>query len=235
MDCETWRERLTEDPAAVQAAFAAHAESCVSCLAYGRRLLKTEALIERALRIDFARLAPPARAQPITAFSRWVNLGAGLAAALVAGLTFWSFAGAGWQRTPEQLAEAVVEHWAHEPDSLLAAAPQVSERELLEVLFGTAAMQASTARRVSYARICRVAGQFMPHLVVQGELDPFMVLLVPGEALDNALPLASSDGALAGRIVPSGRGNIAVLGAESAELDSMTALLASTIDWNDGL
>jgi hypothetical protein len=230
-NCELLRQRVCAEPPAADAAFERHAETCAGCRAFRQRLLRTEALIGRALGFDVTR-ATAARRRPAGVTASWVSLGAGVAAAAIAGLTFWSIAGGSLRVPSTELAAAVVAHWAHEPDSLRRTDASVSFADLAEVMLGTAEMDMSALGAVSYASVCRVGGRIMPHLVVQGEAGPYMVLLLPGEALASPVPLASADGGLAGRIVPRGSGSIAVLGQAGAELDAMESMVADAVDWS---
>jgi len=231
MNCETLRDRLAENPTAGNAAFDEHAERCAPCRAYRRRLLRAEALIAAALQIDIGSSPRVPHAGPAMPLSRWTSVAAGLAAAVIAALTFWSFAGGSLRVAPTELAAAVLAHWEHEPDSLRASAAQVSLDDLADVLMGTAEMDQTALGRVSYARLCRVGGRFLPHLVVQGDTGPYMVLLLPGEAFESAISLSSSDQGLAGTIFPSGNGSIAVLGSDTGNLDDMETLVASAVNW----
>lgn len=230
MNCETLRERLAGDPASVRETFDAHAEDCPPCRAFGDRLLAADTLIIRALRFDVAAAASKAGAGATRAGS-WITAAAGIAAGLIAALTLWALVDGGRPLPAEELAQAVVEHWDHEPESLAVTAAAVTEARLTEVLYGTAELDRLALQTVSFARICRVGGEFVPHLVVQGESGPYMIVLLPGRLLDGAVPLEAPDRGLAGHILPAGRGAIAVLGAPSEELDEMESLVGQAISW----
>lgn len=226
-DCESLRAGFGAEPLADHADFEQHATGCPPCTAYRARLLRTEALIARALAFDPAALA----ARPAHNGPDWVSVAAGLAAAVIAVLTWWSFAGGSLRVPSHELAAAVVAHWEHEPDSLRQTDTRVSLNDLAEVMLGTAEMDLASLRTVSYASVCRVGGRILPHLVVQGETGPYMVLLMPGETLASPVTLASADGGLAGQILPRGNGSIAVLGQAGTEFDEMAARVMSAVDW----
>ena len=234
MNCEALRERLAQDPARADAEFDRHAESCAACQAYRQRLLRAEALIQDALRFDVnsigqADAEPPALAG---ARSRWVTWTSGLAAGLLVGVTFWGFLSGGSNLSPEELAGEVVDHWYHEPDSWVETSSPVSAALLADVLAGEAELSPAALQTVSYAKTCWVAGEWIPHLVVQGEAGPFMVLLMPGRILESPVPLSLPEEGLSGSIVPSAGGSIAILGAgQSGAVDRMESALADAVDW----
>ena len=235
-DCESLQAGFGAEPLADHADFERHAAGCAPCTAYRARLLRAEPLIARALAIEPAALAARGeRDGPVSATGvrqpAWISAAAGLAAAVIAALTFWSFAGGSLRVPSNELAAAVVAHWEHEPDSLRRTDTSVSLNDLAEVMLGTAEMDVASLRAVSYVRVCRVGGRILPHLVVQGETGPYMVLLMPGETLASPVPLASADGGLAGQILPRGSGSIAVLGQSGAEFDEMASRVISAVDW----
>lgn len=232
-DCETLRERLAADPATGDTAFERHAAGCAPCRAFRDRLFKTEELIGRALGIDAGAVTRRSDTTDVAggAGARWVTQTASLAAGILVALILWDFSGIRPEPGPAELAQAIVDHWEHEPESLIRTDAEVSDAILAEVLYGTAELDLARMRTVSYAMICRVGGRFVPHLVVQGETGPYMVLLLPGRTLESAVPLSSAQG-LAGHILPSGNGSIAVLGALAEDLDEMESLVASAVAWS---
>ncbi|MGD8341292.1 MAG: DUF3379 family protein [Gammaproteobacteria bacterium] len=234
MNCETLREQLAQDPARANEEFDRHAQTCPACEAYRKRLLRAEALIQEALRFDVRAIGQAAEDPPLTSSSRsgWVTWASGLAAGLLVAVTFWTFLGSGADLTPEALARKVVDHWYHEPDSWVQTSRPVAATVLAEVLEGEAELNLSALRTVSYARTCWVAGEWIPHLVVQGEAGPYMVLLMPGRLLESPVPLELREEGLSGRIVPAGGGSIAILGGgESPEIERVENSLVSAVDW----
>jgi hypothetical protein len=151
---------------------------------------------------------------------------------LLVGMTFWAFLGDGADLTPEALASEVVNHWYHEPDSWVETSSPVSVALLTDVLDGEVALDLAALQTVSYAETCWVAGEWIPHLVVQGEAGPYMVLLMPGRMLQSPVPLELPAEGLSGTIVPAGQGSIAVLGGGSSfEVESVKDSLVSAVDW----
>lgn len=234
MNCETLRERLAQDPARVDEEFDRHAESCAACQAYRQRLLRAEAVIQEALRFDVNSIGRAEDGPPAVAGARagWVTWTSGLAAGLLVGVTLWGLLSGGANLSPEELASEVVNHWYHEPASWVETSSPVSAALLAEVLEGEAELNLAALRTVSYAETCWVAGEWIPHLVVQGEAGPFMVLLMPGRTLQSPVPLSLPDEGLSGSIVPAGAGSIAILGAgQSSDINRMENTLAAAVDW----
>jgi hypothetical protein len=103
---------------------------------------------------------------------------------------------------------------------------------VLEVALGAdAAIDLARLDVVSYARSCLVNGRWVPHLVVQGETGPVMVLLLAREPLAQPQPLDLPAENLRGAIVPVGGGSIAILGQDGETLEAMQQALAEAVEW----
>jgi hypothetical protein len=195
-------------------------------------LLRAETLIGQALRFDVSAVANRlARSAAQQSEFPWVTPAAGIAAGLLLAFTVWGLGGSGPPLTTEELAGAIVEHWYHEPDAWEQTELSVAAAELAQVLGGAAAIDLASLQTVSFAKACLVGGERIPHLVIQGEQGPYMVLLLPGRPLASAIPLALPSESLVGHILPAGGGSIAVLGIESAELEQVETSVASAINW----
>jgi hypothetical protein len=233
MDCEKLRERLAADPARVDQEFDRHAESCSPCRAFRERLMRAEALIQSAVRFDVAAAAgrvESARVERATR-SNWVTFIAGVAASALVAVTLWAFFADGRFYSNEALAVEVAEHWYHEPDAWVTSNVDVGRADLIDVLAGKAEIDLGLLSTVSYAESCRVAGEWVPHLIVQGSQGPYMVLLMPGRRLESPIPLELPAEGLSGQIFPVGDGSIAVLGGDSAETDEIQRAVRSAVEW----
>ena len=177
MNCETFRERLGADPAIADADCERHAESCAACAAYRDRLLAGEALIQQALRFDpgAVRRTSPAYGRGQTS---WVTFVSGLAAGVVVALSAWALLAGRVGFTPEALAVEVANHWYHEPEVWVTTDARVADAVLTEVLNGEVVLDAATRSAISHAESCWVGGEWIPHLVIQSEQGPVMVLLI---------------------------------------------------------
>jgi hypothetical protein len=234
MSCELLRERFSQDPTRAAEEFDRHAEGCSACQAYRSRLLRAESLIQKALRFDVTATANRSADDVQTGADRssWIMLATGIAAGVLIAVMFWSTQGTDLELNAEQLAAAVADHWYNEPESWNRSDSQVAGTLLETVLDGAAEINLAQLRTVSYAESCLVAGEWIPHLVVQGEQGPYMVLLMPGRVLESAIPLQLPSEGLSGHIVPAGAGSIAVLGGGlPAELEQVEATLVSAVDW----
>lgn len=156
---------------------------------------------------------------------------AGLAAGIVAAVTVWAAFRQDVAVTPDALALAVVTHVDHEPESLARTDVAVTAERLAAVLAGRAVLDLMATETVTYARICNIGGKRVPHLVIQGQDGPYMVVLLPDRMLERAVPLELPAQALAGHLMPAGGGSIAVLGAATTALDEMEARIRSAVSW----
>ena len=234
MNCETLRERLNEDPVRDDEEFDRHAENCAGCQAYRSRLLRAEALIQKALRFDVKSIgAASAGARPLRAArSSWIMVTSSVAAGFLIALIFWALPNTDADLTPEALAAEVASHWFNEPESWVESSNEVAGTLLATVLNGAAEIDLAQLQTVSYAETCLVAGEWIPHLVIQGEQGPYMVLLMPGRMLESTVPLRLPSEGLSGHIVPAGTGSIAILGGGLAsELGQMEETVVSAVDW----
>ena len=83
---------------------------------------------------------------------------------------------------------------------------------------------------ISYARTCNIRGHDVPHLMIQGERGPVMLLIMREEKIDHAIPLRA-DG-YEGLILPVGDGSIAVVGREGEALEPLTEQITRSVDWS---
>lgn len=231
MDCETFRERVAADPAELDADCADHAESCVACAAFGERVRNAEWLIQEALRFDVAAMkAGTERKAPLYRMPTAWRFGA--AAALVAVFAVWLGVASGPDPDAQLLVAEVIEHWHEEPGSWVTTDVRISPASLEEVTAGNAAVDAAGLGLVSYARSCFVRDRWVPHLVVQGEEGPVMLLLLPHESVAEPLPLDLPEEGLQGVILPVGAGSIAVLGTDGEPLEPIRQRISDSVEWS---
>jgi len=188
-------------------------------------------LIQEALRFDVAALKARNEQKPEgfrLAGSRW----AGLAAVVVAGLALWFGLDRGPGADSELLVAEILEHWHEEPGSWVTTDERVSLASLQEVTSGNAAVDAGRLGLVSYARSCYVRERWVPHLVVQGEEGPVMLLLLPHERVSEPLPMALPEEGLRGVILPVGGGSVAVLGTDGESLAPINQRVTDAVEWS---
>ncbi len=232
MDCQEYRQRIEADPAWTDEAGAAHERECGACAAYARRLRESERLISQALRFDVASVRGHDRASNSPAARSSVRTTWAMAAsAAVAAVGVWlvlTFVPSG---DPQRLVAAVQDHWYHEPASWVQTSAPVNAAALETALSGTASVDLDSLNVVSYARSCLVNGRWVPHLVVQGEAGPVMLLLMSGENVTEQLPLDLPDEGLRGVIMPLEEGSIAILGDDEESLESLQEDVAAAVEW----
>jgi hypothetical protein len=229
MDCETFRRRIGEDPARLTEECARHAEQCPACSAYAARARHAEALVHRALRFD----VKTARARGGKSRGRAPLRTAGIAAAaaIVGALAMWVGMSRGPSYEDAALVTEVLDHWHLEPDSWVKTSTPVPSSLVEEVTSGRAQVRVSRLGLVSYANLCYVHGQWVPHLVVQGTEGPIMVLLLPRQHLDRDLPLALPAEGLKGVLVPFGKGSIALLGEDGEPIEALRERMPGAVRW----
>lgn len=229
MDCLEFREQLGADPARLDAAVTAHEQACPACAAYARRLRKSEAVIAEALRFDVAgiRAGRPRPAAHRPAARRWAAAAsvAAAAAAIWFGLQFLP------SDNPARLAAAVQNHWQHEPESWVRTDLPVAASVLEAALGGDARVALEQLSIVSYARSCLINGRWVPHLVVQGDAGPVMLLLMSREALAGQMPLDLPEEGLRGMIVPLDEGSVAIIGNDAESFETLQRDVAAAVEW----
>jgi len=208
VNCEAVRRQIGAEPGITSAELAEHLKDCPACAEFQLEMIVLDAHIRRALE------EPPSIARPrgrLAAQRRWA-LAASVVAAVVAILTVWAL------RLETSLAREVVAHVVAEPQSW-AATDAVSETALREVLLKSGLVLDATPYSVVYARSCWFRGHYVPHLVVRTAHSLATVLVLRSETVTKRESF--SEEGLSGVIVPSVNGSIAVLSADSTQLDTV--------------
>jgi len=233
MECEVFQQKLCEDCSQSTPEMDEHERACVSCAAFAARARKTEWLIQDALRFDIASVKSAATADraPSPVVERRFVAWAGLAATFVGAVAVWFALQTTGPMTTEELVVEVLEHWDHEPESWAVSNVSVSNVVLERALDGKATIDLANLGTVSFARSCRVAGQWLPHLVVQTEQGPVMVLLVPNQAVKEAVGFSLPEHGIEGTLHPHGSGSIAVIGNDSLSIEPVEEQISESVDW----
>lgn len=233
MDCETVRERIEADPAHLDQACAEHTERCTACTAFAERVRNAEWLIHEALRFDVAALKRRSARKPA---SRWIvvrgrTAWTGVAASLVVGVAVWFGVTVAPVVDNGPLVAEVLAHWYEEPQSWVRTDVRISPASLEEVLGGQVEVDMTRLGLLSYAQSCLVRGEQIPHLVLQGDRGPVMLLLLPHERLTEPVPLELPAEGLSGEIMPLGEGSVAVMGEPGEPMEAIRERLAVTVEW----
>jgi hypothetical protein len=229
MDCLEFRRAAGADPQHLEPAARGHADACARCSEYHRQLLALDKRVLAALRVplpgqDAAPVRPGLSSLPWFDRRRWLALAASIVAGVLVGTLLWVGA------PRNSLADDVLEHLAHEPESLVAANRPEDAAVLRKVLERGGIRVRPEAGLVSYANSCRFRGRTVPHLVVQGDGGPVTVMVLRNER--PAAPVSFSEQGYSGRIVPAGPGSIAVVGAaDDADLEQVTARVLAAVEW----
>jgi hypothetical protein len=205
MECLEFRRQAGADPHHLGPEARQHAAACRRCtghLAALRRRGAAIAVLDRR---------------------RWMGLSASIVGGVVVGVLLW----VGGPRN--SLAADLIGHLDHEPEALVATNRPEEDAVLGNVLGRGGIRLRPDAPLVSYASSCRFRGHTVPHLVVQTADGPVTVMVLRNER--PASPVSFDERGYAGRIVPAGPGSIAVIGADGADLEEITARVLAAVEW----
>ena len=223
IDCTRYRTALLAHPHDADPALREHRASCRDCDLFTERLLRFEAALQSALRVELPDAAAvPKVSGPALASDRVVPLRArspqrppsfrtGWPAMAAAVLMAVVVAGGLWLGIPrESLAADVVTHMKEEPQAWRRTDVPVQDAALEQVLRDSHLRLASAAGIVSYASSCRFRGHVVPHLVIQTDSGPVTVMVLVHE--HPAKPMQFDEQGYRGVIVPvAAHGSLAVL------------------------
>jgi len=236
MNCEEYRQALTAEPGFKDES--RHADDCVECRGYSAGILALDAGIARAMKISVPELRMPELPNldvadvvsfPARRFlSRpvWFGLAATVLLAAMVGLRLM---GPGMDETAGTLEEQVLAHVDHEPDALLPSSTPVTDRRLADAVPGNIATMNRDIGLITFAAFCKINGQDVPHLVVQGERGPITILLMPYEKVAAATPLNGVN--IHGVILPVGDGSIAIIGDREESLEDVQQNILHSVVW----
>ena len=232
MDCETFRQITAGDPAQLDEQCVAHARNCPACAAFSERVRNAEWLIHEAMRFDVATLKSHAERSGLRRLTSRRAGWAGMAAVLIAGLAVWFGSSRGPELNEDLLVAEILEHWHFEPESWDTTDVRISPASLAEVIAGQADVNVNQLGIVSYARSCYVGGNWVPHLVIQGDRGPVMLVLLPQESISEPLPLDLPEQGLQGVILPVGGGSVAVLGTDGEAMEPIRQRVSDALEWS---
>ena len=232
IDCASYRRTMLADPHDADPQLREHVAGCADCARFTERLTRFEEKFARALRIDVPSAAGPGYRAPHKRFlgvnRAWLAMAATVLIVLsaVAGL---------WIAAPgRSLAADVVAHMAEEPQAWARSDVPVPAAALDQVLRAAHVRLRPGAGLVSYANSCEFRGHKVPHLVVQTDMGPVTVMVLPHESVDRTVPF--DEEGYRGVIVPvPGHGSLAVLArGRSADMDAVRRVAASvqeSVEW----
>lgn len=232
MNCEEYRQAIGADPSFDGGA--GHLGECAACQAYRSEMLELDKVIGAALAISVPELQPPElpdvddvvppkrrRFAPPAMFAM---------AATVALAAFIGIRIIGSSNDYESLADQLLTHIDHEPDSLLVTDVPVSDARLVAVVPPEVARLDHGAGLITYAKTCPINGHDVPHLVLQGERGPVTLLLMPQEKVD--APQFVTGESVKGVILPVGDGSIAIFGERDENLERIEKRVMDSVTWS---
>ncbi|NND46176.1 MAG: DUF3379 family protein [Woeseiaceae bacterium] len=235
MNCDEYREMISADPTFEGGA--GHLSSCDECQAFRRDIQSLNLKIAKAMQITVPELKLPVLPEIETenvvslaarrSFVKpaWFALAATVVLAVSIGVRM---SGVGVQY--DSLAEEVLAHLDHEPAALRVSSTPVTDARLAKVVPADIAQPDHSAGLITYARSCEINGKTVPHLVIQGEHGPVTILLMPDEAVTDAVSLAGEN--VHGVILPVGAGSIAIMGAREEKLERIEESVLNSVKWS---
>jgi hypothetical protein len=235
MNCEDYREAIAAEPTFEGGE--AHLEACAGCRSYRDDIRALDRRIEQALSLPVPELAMPelpeldtsnVRALPDRrriATPAWFAIAATVVIAAFVGLRMF-----GSNVVYPSLADEIVAHLDHEPQSLRVTDEPVSDRRLTRIVPASVANMNHDAGLITYARTCVINGKKIPHLVLQGRLGPVTILLMPDEMIDGAVEIDGQS--INGVILPVGSGSIAIIGNDDEDLSNIQDNVVNSVTWS---
>jgi hypothetical protein len=119
---------------------------------------------------------------------------------------------------------------AHEPEAWTQTG-SLPSAAVTEVLAQSGVTFRTDVPTVSYASSCWFRGRHVPHLVVQTPEGPVTVMVLPRESV--ARRAAFEEGGYRGVLVPAGRGSIAILTRDAADLSDVAKQVLAAVSFVD--
>jgi hypothetical protein len=235
MNCEDYKEAIAADPS--YQGGEAHLSACSDCRAFRDGMRSLDRRIGRALEIAVPELRMPELPDIDTAdvvslparrrftSPAWLAVAATIVLAAFVGLRM-----VGSNVTYASLADEIVAHLDHEPYALRVTDEPVSDRRLAKVVPANVADMNHDAGLITYAQTCVINGKKIPHLVVQGEHGPVTILLLPDEAIDDAVQLEGES--INGVLLPVGGGSVAIIGERNEKLETIQENVVNSVTWS---
>jgi hypothetical protein len=235
MNCEDYRQTIATNPS--YDGGEAHLSACANCLAYRDEMRTLDRRIGRALEISVPELRmpelPDIDTTEVVSLPARRRFTAPVWLAAAATIVLAAFVGVrmiGTNVTYPSLADEIVAHLDHEPNALRVTDEAVSGRRLAKVVPGNVANMNHDAGLITYAQTCVINGRKIPHLVIQGEHGPVTILLLPDEAIDDAVQLEGES--INGVLLPVGGGSVAIIGERDEQLETIKDNVVNSVTWS---
>ncbi len=192
--------------------------------------------IAKALQIDVPELLMPelpevdsAKVTALPARKRSMKPVWFAVAATVVLATSLSIRNSGMFQTYDSLADEVLAHLDHEPGAFRNVDVAVSDERLALAIPASLATFERGTSLITYAQPCVINGNDVPHLVIQGQLGPVTILLMPEESVAETTPIDGDN--VKGVILPVGKGSIAIIGARDELLEPIQKNVVNSVAW----
>ena len=232
MNCDEYRQAISADPRFDGGA--GHIAGCETCREYRDETLALDARIARALAIEVPPIAMPeledVDTSNVTRIGRrlsppaWFAVAATLLLGVFLGVRLFD---AGGHDIP--LPEQILAHLPHESFAVKVSDKAVPAERLRAVVATDVARFDSGSTLITYAQTCEINGRDVPHLVMQGENGPVVIILMPEEKVTAALPFGNGD--VQGVILPVGSGSIAIVGSPGESFDDVERAVLNSVTW----
>jgi hypothetical protein len=215
MECRDARRAIGGDPNQLPPEVLQHLAGCPACATFRDETLRMEGRLRAALELPLHRFRQPA------APARRFAMAASVLLAVLVGGGLWLL------RLPPALAQEIVEHVIHEPESW-EQQRQLSPAELSAV-FEKAGVRFDSRLPVVYAAPCPFRGRRVSHLVVQTGRGPMTVMLLPHVPTRERQPI--DEAGYRGVLLPHGAGSIALVMRGAALPDAEVAQVLDAVSW----
>ena len=234
MNCEEYRQTIAEDPNFDGGD--AHLSECTECRTYRDEMRVLDVKIGHALALEVPDLVLPDLPDLENVVSlpdrrrlstpTWFAVAATILLTIFFGVRFAGDDGVVYG----SLADEVLAHVTHEPMALRVTDVTVSDEHLDLVVPDELAQMDHSAGLITFAEICPINGNDIPHLVIQGKRGPVTILLLPDETVSEAVLLNNEYSH--GVILPVGGGSVAIIGARDEYLDEIQKQILQSVVWS---
>ncbi len=232
MNCLEFRRLVTIDPRSRDREALEHRHQCASCEAMYQRTLATEQILERSVNVgvpndlgrnilarhsgDHANRARTWKRISLNAIAASLILAAGIGL----GMKFSAPASSA-------LPHYVLQHVYDELPMLTSS--QAMGPASLQKTLQDEHLKVNHIENLKYAGACAFRNGRSVHMIVQGEVGPVTVLLLPEENINKRLPI--SDQRFTGSISPAPRGSLAVIGEKREPIEKIEHEIRQQVQW----
>ncbi len=235
MNCEDYKIALAADPDFNDES--GHASNCADCQLYRSEMLALDKSIAAAMQINVPALLmpelPDLDTENVVALSSRRTPSAPVWFAIAASVALAVFIGVRSddpQLPAVSLADQVLAHLDHEPESLVPTNVAVDDGQLGKVVPQNIATLNHDSGLITYAETCPINGKLAPHLVIQGKRGPITIILMPDEEISANETLEGDN--VFGYLLQVGSGSIAIIGERDEELEEVKQNLLSSVAWD---